>query len=261
MTVVVVSFAGCPLLCKKREHNTFADGKTKIMFGANVWPAETLALVVTLAALAVGYVWSKFRRIPMISGIAAIYGSRFWGNAHLFFPIDGTTDSQQKVKELVSTKGKIFQFYVFNNLFVLVNNGKQAKLIFDCIKNKGVRRGREFMEKNILSLETNDEWKRRRNQFRHAFTTAGLRIQEQLFRSLVSKFLNKLNQDCASQPTIPIDQLFGQFALNSIFTIGFEMEIDLLNNIHQFNELNGAIQSFFKVATIIVLIILLILLI
>lgn len=92
------------------------------------------------------------------------------------------------------------------------------------------------MKKNIagaptlLSMDTNEEWKKRRQSFRHAFNPLNLHMFDSVLNARVARLVAKIDDFAASHEVLCIDTLFSRFALDVIFSVGFEMEMNFLDN-------------------------------
>jgi cytochrome P450 len=75
----------------------------------------------------------------------------------------------------------------------------------------------------------------RRQKFRHAFTSSSLRNYEDKMSQLVAKLTEKLQSATETKDIIYLDSLFGQFSMEVIFSLGFEMEMNLLDNYDYWN--------------------------
>lgn len=165
----------------------------------------------------------------------------FWGLARLVMPIDGLLDSHAQLHRLSEKYGPLFQFYVLWNHVLHVTDGRLAKYIMDKVaRGKGVihRRNRDVVVKNILVLNTNDDWRRRRTQFRQAFTITSLRAYSDKMHTQVTRLMQQLRHEVVTQPegVVKIDALYSRFALDAIFQLGFELDENFLGNETHFDE-------------------------
>ena len=83
---------------------------------------------------------------------------------------------------------------------------------------------------NVFNLPTNQQWKNRRQSFRHAFTNAALQALEDRMSALVDKLHEKILTFVENQSILKLDQLFGQFTLDTLYDLGFEFSKDFLNH-------------------------------
>jgi cytochrome P450 len=191
----------------------------------------------------------KLRNKKYLKGIPIVKEQNlFLGLAKLLMPIDGSLDSHQRLEEMALKYGPICQFYVLWNHVIHITDGNVAKQIYDQAKDKGVihRHNRIPRVKNIFSLNTSDDWKQRRQKFRHAFTHASLKGYSNLMNGMIKKLLQKLKTSAQNQEKIKLDAIFSRFALDAIFHLGFEMDLDFLNNETLFEEINTAVLEFFQ---------------
>ena len=92
-------------------------------------------------------------------------------------------------------------------------------------------------------MDTNEEWKLRRNKFRHPFSAANLRNYEADMNGLVTKLCDNLDAVAASGGTesVEIDRLFGHLAMDAICKIAFQYELNGLTDSPTFNKLHTAL--------------------
>jgi cytochrome P450 len=210
-----------------------------------------LALLATGLVLVLGFavLYQKLLKKKYIEGIPVVKEqSLFWGLAKTVLPITGALDSHHRLNEIVHKYGPICQFYVLWRHIVHITDGKLVKQVYENARDKGAysRRSRIPRVKNLFAIHTSEEWKIRRQKFRHAFTQNSLKAYNGLMTQQVSQILEKLNSAAEKQEVIKIDALFSRFALDSIFRMGFEMDFDFLNHEDLFHEINNAIQTFFR---------------
>jgi cytochrome P450 len=79
-------------------------------------------------------------------------------------------------------------------------------------------------------LDTNAAWKSRRQAFRHAFTTTSLKHYEKHMNILLDKMCCILDRHVKEKTVLPIDDLFAKFTLDVIYTVGFELEKNFMEN-------------------------------
>lgn len=172
-----------------------------------------------------------------------------WGLAFTLLPIDGSLDTHARCHDLVEKYGSVFQFYVLWHHVVYISDGKAAKFVYENAKEKGTihRATKKPQIRNLLSMMTDDEWKKRRQLFRHAFTQATLKNYSDTMSSQVAKLVKRLESLADKPEAVKIDEIFSRFALDAIFKVGFEMDYDFLENEIFFTKINDAIQQFFCV--------------
>lgn len=99
-------------------------------------------------------------------------------------------------------------------------------------------------------MDSNAAWRKRRNAFRHPFNPTSLKTFESKISELVDTLDQLLAKSAKAQEIVKIDELFGRFALDVIYNLGFDMQCDYLHDGKKYQELNEGIQLFFQVSTL-----------
>lgn len=79
-------------------------------------------------------------------------------------------------------------------------------------------------------MNSDSEWKKRRQAFRHAFNPVSLRAFDSVLQNLVKTLCGRLDEAADGSRALQIDTLFSRFALDIIFNVGFELDCDFLND-------------------------------
>ena len=87
-----------------------------------------------------------------------------------------------------------------------------------------------FTSQNIFSLDTNEAWKSRRHTFRHAFNVNILRHFDPTMKRLSGELCKIIEEHIEHNKVLNIDHLFGKFALDVIYNIGFEINHNFMRD-------------------------------
>lgn len=175
----------------------------------------------------------KLTKSLYIPGIPVAKGHWLWGHLKTHFPgfdQDVSYHAHSTILELHRQLGPVVQCSIFGHLIVMISDATLGKYVLENIKGKGNLQSGEMAVRNIFTMETGPDWRKRRNKFRHAFNQSALRRYDAMMGSLVDRFNEILVNHAKNQETVAIDELFGRFALDTVFLVGFEMEIDFLGN-------------------------------
>jgi cytochrome P450 len=86
------------------------------------------------------------------------------------------------------------------------------------------------MPNTVFTMNSDSEWKKRRQAFRHAFNPVSLRSFDPVLNELVHNLCNKIDDVADQNLAIQIDSWFSRFALDVIFRVGFELDCDFLHD-------------------------------
>lgn len=184
-----------------------------------------------------------------------VHGYPVVGRAMDILPINGNFFSHEKILNYIKNYGPIVQTFTFDRNVIFISDGKVLKQAMDSIKDKGsvhvslsipylfisfihsyatcqstYHQRAVFAAKNIFCLPTDQEWKRRRQSFRHAFTSTTLQSVEQNMLKLVDKLRIQIDSYAENQSILLLDELFGQFTLDTLYEFGFEYNKDFMNH-------------------------------
>lgn len=100
---------------------------------------------------------------------------------------------------------------------------------------------------STFSLDTNDEWRMRRNKFRHPFSVSSVRSFESDVNSLVSKLCGIIGSAADASKPLQIDRLFGQLAMDAICRMAFTYELSALDDSAEFAKIHDALAKALEV--------------
>ena len=209
----------------------------------------TVLLTIFLVAV---YRMYRFLRPPRIPGVPSVPDNSIVGST------TSLSGAGNKVHEYAlrnaKSYGPIFQFRLNGSRVVAVTDKNLIRIIMRDVTGKGgifherlstIRRGgMKFL--NTFNMLTNEEWKLRRNKFRHPFSSANLRNYETDMNGLVTKLCDNLDAaasvDGAGGQPVQIDKLFGQLAMDAICKIAFQYDLNGLDDSLTFNKLHNALR-------------------
>jgi cytochrome P450 len=96
-------------------------------------------------------------------------------------------------------------------------------------------------------VDTNDEWKARRNKFRHPFSISSLQKFEGEVEGLVDKLCAKVSSASCSGTVIEIDKLLGQMAMDAICSVAFSYKLCALDDSEEFRLIHENLTSVLEV--------------
>lgn len=79
-------------------------------------------------------------------------------------------------------------------------------------------------------MNSDNEWKKRRMTFRHAFNPVGLRSFDGILDQLLKGLSSTLDEVVIKNQSVLIDSVFSRFALDTVFRVGFELNYDFLHD-------------------------------
>ena len=207
-----------------------------------------VTVLVTLLMIIV-YRLYRFLRPPRIPGIPSIPDNSILGSTRT--TENPNMEAHAIALAMAKEKGPIFQSRLLGSRLVMVCDKDLVRIAMRDVNGKGgifhellstKRKGlRKYL--NTFNVDTNDEWKLRRNKFRHPFSAANLRNYEADMNGLVTKLCDNLDAVAASGGTesVEIDRLFGQLAMDAICKIAFQYDLNGLNDSPTFNKLHTAL--------------------
>lgn len=101
--------------------------------------------------------------------------------------------------------------------------------------------------RNIFNLDSNDEWLLRRSLFRSSFSMNQLKSQSDVIASLCLKLISKLEFYADSDIPIELDKLFGQFTMDVICNVAFQLDLNALGDSDEFELLHESLCVQFEV--------------
>jgi cytochrome P450 len=125
--------------------------------------------------------------------------------------------------------GAVYQYHCFGQHFVVINDKRITRQAYLDLTQKG-NFHQTFAKKSIFSLDTNEEWRMRRNLFRGAFSTLSLKHHQLGIDGLAQKLCSKLQHYCDSDRPIELDVLFSQYALDALCSVAFGYSMYSLDN-------------------------------
>ena len=212
----------------------------------------TILLVVT-------YRLYRLLRPPRIPGIPSIPDNSILGSTISL--VGAGKKIHERALSIAKANGPIYQSRLLGRRLVYVTDKNLIRAIMRDVNGKGGvfhevfpvnKKGtKKFL--NTFNLNTNEEWKLRRNKFRHPFSAANLRNYEADMNALVTKLCDNLDAVAASGGTesVEIDRLFGQLAMDAICKIAFQYNLNGLDDSPTFNKLHTALAVVFQVCQLI----------
>eukprot|EP01038_Epipyxis_sp_PR26KG_P004041 gene4041-5783_t len=201
--------------------------------------ASTLLIVMLLA---LGYlIYIKFK-VNYIQGIPVVKCRSILGFTSSMF---ATKNSCAEMLSIANKNGKFSQYHVMGQHVVAVHDKVIAKKVLETVTGKGFFH-RGLTGRNIFNLDTNSDWKIRRQAFRHSFTATSLRSFQNEVVEKSLRLCSILNEHCCSKQPVEIDKLFGKLTIDIICNIAFQLDIDALGDSETFQKLHSAIRTLFK---------------
>ena len=210
---------------------------------------QVMGTVLLTIVLVIVYRMYRFLRPPRIPGMPFLPD-----NSLLGYTLDSEPENKQRHALVLATAkkiGPIYQKRLVGKRIVHITDKDLVRTAMRDVTGKGgifheplstKRKGfKKFL--STFNLNTNDEWKLRRNKFRHPFSAANLRNYEADMNGLVTKLCDNLDAVAASGGTesVEIDRLFGQLAMDAICKIAFQYDLNGLSDSPTFNKLHKAL--------------------
>ena len=210
---------------------------------------QVVGTVLLTFLLVIVYQLYRFLRPPRIPGIPSIPDNSILGSTRSL--VGAGKKIHERDHAIAKANGPIYQSRLLGRRLVYVTDKNLIRSAMRDVTGKGgifhelltvKRRGtKKFL--NTFNMDTNEEWKLRRNKFRHPFSAANLRNYEADMNGLVTKLCDNLDAVAASGGTesVEIDRLFGQLAMDAICKIAFQYDLNGLNDSPTFNKLHTAL--------------------
>ena len=120
------------------------------------------------------------------------------------------------------------QFNFMGRRYCCVFDSKQAKSVLKDVHGKGsihqaLTPGTAL---NTFSLDSNEEWLKRRNLFRHAFSSTVLKHFEYIVKDIVEKMCYDLDKAAESGDIVLLDEHFQKLAINVICEVAFQYKLE-----------------------------------
>lgn len=156
----------------------------------------------------------------------------FFGFANSIPSKKGKLDSHLLTLSEVEKTGKVFQYYNFGRLRVLISDKYVAKYVLEKVNGKGFyHRGNEkISHQNIFNLDTGPEWKKRRTAFRQSFSMTQLKSCQEQLKLLTAKLISSLRESAEKGEAIGIDRIFGQVTVDVICSVGFQYDMHAMED-------------------------------
>jgi len=120
------------------------------------------------------------------------------------------------------------QFHFMGKRYCCIFDSKQAKSVLKDVHGKGpihqaLTPGTAL---NTFSLDSNEEWLKRRNLFRHAFSSTVLKHFEYIVKDIVEKMCYDLDKAAEAGDIVLLDEHFQKFAINVICEVAFQYKLE-----------------------------------
>jgi len=120
------------------------------------------------------------------------------------------------------------QFNFMGRRYCCVFDSKLAKSVLKDVHGKGsihqaLTPGTAL---NTFSLDSNEEWLKRRTLFRHAFSSTVLKHFEYIVKDIVEKMCNDLDKAAESGDIVLLDEHFQKLAINVICEVAFQYKLE-----------------------------------
>ena len=184
------------------------------------------ALVIIFFILVI--IFLTFLKRKYIPSIPIIPNNSFIGYTETFLPEPNVHD-----KFLSNTEkyGGIYQYTFLGSNIVNLTDMKLAQKVLREVINKGFfYLPNPHIPKNVFNMDTNSDWRLRRQEFSKSFSQLNLNKYEDVLKSLINKLKSKLEFYRNTTNKVNIDQLFSQFTIDVIAEIGFQYKINALDN-------------------------------
>lgn len=185
------------------------------------------SFLVTNLALTITLLISSLPR-PEISGIPQVASDSVLGYSAIF----NKPNLHEILLNNTEIYGGIYQYVYLGYRVVVVTDMLIAKNVLRDVTGKGFfhRPSPNIQRKNVLNMDTNDEWKSRRQLFSRCFSQSALKKRSGEISNLVEKFITKLKTYEFNNEAVPIDLLFSQLTIDIISIVGFQYNIDAMQD-------------------------------
>jgi cytochrome P450 len=101
---------------------------------------------------------------------------------------------------------------------------------------------------NIFNSDTNEDWKIRRNSFRHPFSVSALQKFNGAVKGLVDRLCEKISVAARASQVIELDKLLGQLAMDAICRVAFSYDLHALDDSDEFQTVHTNLMGVLEVS-------------